>query len=277
MKITVPGSGYRIGDQIALLPTLAEIRRRWPKELIKIVGSARLEIFQEFHNTGTVESGREIRITATWPPGASNQVESFAFQAGVQLVDLTPELKLTAAERAQDFGIDWRRPTVAIDTWATEAARRWPIERYRELSAALTARGFTVLETGSEHVAPFQARERIAASRSFLNKLTVRETAALYSRCSLFIGTDSGGFHLAASVGCPQVVLFSFVNHPRRSYWSTVPIQVRACACAPKKWSERDCNGAGATSAACLAEVGVERVLDAVGVAEKRFRRGAPA
>ena len=37
------------------------------------------------------------------------------------------------------------------------------------------------------------------------NRTTVRETAAVLARCSLFCGSDSGPMHLAAAVGVPIV------------------------------------------------------------------------
>jgi ADP-heptose:LPS heptosyltransferase len=273
VRIHVPGSGWALGDQVALLPTLREIRRRWPEERIEILGSHRPDLWQEFSG-GTEESGREIRITHAWPPGASNLVEAFAYQAGVEIADLTPELRLTAEEKALDFDVDWSIRTVAVDVWANEPCRRWPVDRFQELARRLLAAGWQVLECGRESIGP---RERIPCSRSFLNKLSVRETAALYRRCALWVGNDSGGFHLAASVGTPQVVLFSYINHPKRNYWTTVPVPPRTCACGPLKWDAKTCNLEKLPYGRCMTEISVDRVLAAVDVATRRFSRSEPA
>jgi ADP-heptose:LPS heptosyltransferase len=272
MKITVPGSGWALGDQVALLPTLRELRRRWPRERIEILNSKRPELWAEFAG-GTEESGREIKITHSWPPGANNLVEAFAYQAGLELVDLTPDLRLTEEEKARHYGVDWSRRTISIDVWANEPCRRWPVERFQELARRLLKAGWQVLECGKETIGP---RDRIPCSKSFLNQLSVRETAIVYSKSSLWIGNDSGGFHLAAAVGTPQVVLFSYINWPKRAYWNTISVPPRVCECGPYPWSAKPCNVRGLPSGRCMAKISVERVLDAVGVAEKRFRRRKP-
>jgi ADP-heptose:LPS heptosyltransferase len=267
MKIHVTGSGWALGDSLALLPALRELRRRFPKERMEFVNTKRPELWQEFAG-GTEESGRVVRFIYSGMPGCYNLTRKFAAQAGVDLVDDTPELVLTPEELARDFGVDLGRRTVAIDVWANEPARRWPVERFQELARRLLAAGWQVLECGHESIGP---RARIPCSTSFLNRLSVRETAALYRRCTLWIGNDSGGFHLAASVGCPQVVFFSFVRWTERAYWSTVPLLTRSCLCASEKWDARTCNKPGSASGRCLAEIPVERVLAAVDVAVRRF------
>jgi ADP-heptose:LPS heptosyltransferase len=272
MKIIAPGQGWALGDALAVTPTFRELRRRWPKERITLEGYKRPELWLHNPNLagGTEESGRVVRFTYGGPrPGvfAPNLPRRFASEAGVELVDDTPEIFLTEQEKAQDFGVDWTRRTVAIDIWANEHSRRWPAKSFQDLARRLMAAGWQVLECGRESIAP---RERIPCSTSFLNKLSVRETAALYRRCSLWIGCDSGGFHLAAAVGTPQVVMFSTVPWTARAYWTTIPLQSsKPCDCASRPFPER--STCEVSPPRCLNEIPVDRVLLAVDLAAFRY------
>ena len=52
--------------------------------------------------------------------------------------------------------------------------------------------------------------------RDWTGSLTVTQTTALLERADLFIGSDSGPAHLAASAGTLSVILFSGTNQPRQ-------------------------------------------------------------
>src|ERR1700730_16071253 len=43
---------------------------------------------------------------------------------------------------------------------------------------------------------------------SLVGQTSMRELAALFSTCSIFIGNDSGAMHVAASVGLPVIGIF---------------------------------------------------------------------
>jgi ADP-heptose:LPS heptosyltransferase len=188
--------------------------------------------------------------------------KKFARQYGLELEDDVPEIFLTEAELHETFGVrSWAR-TVAVDVWASQVSRRWPGDRFLELAGLLRTAGWKVIEVGRH------SGTRIPAWRSFLNQLTVRQTAAVLSRCGLYIGNDSGLFHLAAAVGTPQVAVFGTVPPARRLYWSTVG--VKSDHLCPKA-----CEGAVTCSEApqgsrCLPEISAAKVMHAVEVAARR-------
>ena len=60
---------------------------------------------------------------------------------------------------------------------------------------------------------------------SYLDKLTIRETSSVIKSCKLYIGNDSGLFHLSAAVGTKHVIIFinSKLSVLRR-YRTTYPL-----------------------------------------------------
>ena len=71
--------------------------------------------------------------------------------------------------------------------------------------------------------------------RDWTGSLTVTQTTALLERADLFIGSDSGPAHLAASAGTLSVILFSGTNQPRQwRPWSRHSLVLRhRVACQP--------------------------------------------
>ncbi len=66
-------------------------------------------------------------------------------------------------------------------------------------------------------------------------ELTIRHTAALISRCSLFVSNDSGLAHIAAAVRTPLIVLFGKTDVDRiapRGENVNIPL-IRTCSGNP--------------------------------------------
>lgn len=89
--------------------------------------------------------------------------------------------------------------------------KRWPVKRYAELADGLAeCSASTVMVGGPEDIELAATITRAARSSPVLaaGKLRLKETAALLSRCQLFIGNDSAPLHLAAAVKTPTIGLF---------------------------------------------------------------------
>lgn len=95
------------------------------------------------------------------------------------------------------------------------AAKRWPLDRYRELARRLVQEldARVLLVGGPDDAAlngqlldgldvPEDSVKNIAGKTSF------GELAAQLERCALFIGNDSSPMHLAAAVGIPVIAIF---------------------------------------------------------------------
>lgn len=94
-------------------------------------------------------------------------------------------------------------------------AKRWPLDRYRELARKLVQEldAEVLLVGGPDDVAlnaqlleglqvPEGSVKNIAGTTSF------GELAAILEKCALFIGNDSSPMHLAAAVGIPVIAIF---------------------------------------------------------------------
>jgi ADP-heptose:LPS heptosyltransferase len=112
---------------------------------------------------------------------------------------------------SQSFGVTGRTLVIAPGCKTGEmAAKRWPYfkqlaERFDDVVVVgttddLCQNGGAVLQFPG-HV------------RSFIDKLTLRETAELLAAAGVVVGNDSGLSHVAAAVGVPTVMLFGPTPH----------------------------------------------------------------
>jgi len=94
-------------------------------------------------------------------------------------------------------------------------AKRWPLERYRELARRLVYEsGVEVILIGgpddvalNEHL--LEGLDMPAGTiLNIAGKTSIGQLAAQLERCALFIGNDSGPMHLAAAVGIPIIAIF---------------------------------------------------------------------
>ena len=83
--------------------------------------------------------------------------------------------------------------------------KRWPLDRFREVAIATTARGFRVLafaEPSGYGAELFDIPGVVGA------RVSLREMMALIERCSLLVCNDSGPMHIAGALGVPTVAMF---------------------------------------------------------------------
>jgi heptosyltransferase-1 len=86
--------------------------------------------------------------------------------------------------------------------------KQWPVERFRELTAAVGDRALTVWGPGEEDLAGTIGC-RIAPPTN------LRELAALLQSAALVIGGDTGPLHLAAALGTPVIGLYGPTSEKR--------------------------------------------------------------
>jgi ADP-heptose:LPS heptosyltransferase len=103
------------------------------------------------------------------------------------------------------------RPIVALHPGAATADRMWPAERFAALANLIaqdTDTRIVITGSGKEK----RLAERIAATAKIApldlcGDLSLGELYALYSRCALWIGNDTGPMHIAAAAGVPLVAI----------------------------------------------------------------------
>jgi ADP-heptose:LPS heptosyltransferase len=101
---------------------------------------------------------------------------------------------------------------VVIHPGAAWGSRRWPVDRYVELTRAIAARGVPVVVTGGSAEVPLARAVAAAAGLPdqalLAGRTTLPELASLVAHARLVVSADTGVAHLATAYGTPSVVLF---------------------------------------------------------------------
>jgi heptosyltransferase-2 len=132
--------------------------------------------------------------------------------------DPTPQLFLTEAERQRGEAILREREVigpllVGIQPGASYSAKQWHTAGFAAVASALAAEGVGIVLLGSgksEMDAARQVRQAMphVPVIDLTGATTLRETMAVLSHLSLFIGNDTGVNHMAASLGTATIGLF---------------------------------------------------------------------
>jgi ADP-heptose:LPS heptosyltransferase len=95
-------------------------------------------------------------------------------------------------------------------------AKRWPIERFAALAGVLAGRGLTPVVVGGPGDVPDATaiKEAVPQAVSLAGRTSLQDLAGLASRAALTVGGDTGPVHLAATMGCQVVALFSRFSNP---------------------------------------------------------------
>lgn len=97
--------------------------------------------------------------------------------------------------------------------------KRWPAGRYAELARRLLERRITPVLIGTDADAEAALQIRIGApgTASLIGRTSLAQVAALARGALATVGNDTGPVFLAASVGCPTLMLMSQHTDPERS------------------------------------------------------------
>jgi ADP-heptose:LPS heptosyltransferase len=101
-------------------------------------------------------------------------------------------------------------PLVAVGLGASQAKKTWPVERYASVCRTLhSATGAQFVVMGSRAETPLldRFRQLLGDAVAVSGAVSLGTVAAIFSRCSLFLGNDSAQKHIAAAVGVPVVEL----------------------------------------------------------------------
>ncbi len=151
-------------------------------------------------------------------------------------------------------------------------SKRWPAASFAELGRCWRASvGGSVLVAGT--AAEYGLCESVARgvgdqAVNLAGKTTLPELAALVSLCSMVVGNDSGGTHLAAALETPVVVVFGLTDPAVTAPRGRAVRVVAAAAEAPS----RRIAGESATAQTLLATIPTAAVLAAVQALMAEFR-----
>lgn len=155
-------------------------------------------------------------------------------------------------------------PLIGFGPGATYGpAKRWPEERWVELGRRLAEKGGRVLVFGS--TAEIDLCHRIVAgigeaAVSCAGETGIRQSAALLSKCRVFVSNDTGVMHLAAAAGARVVALFGSTNPIWTGPWGAGHVVMHTDEpCSP--CYRRTCRYGHYR---CLEGMSVEAVLEAI-------------
>lgn len=161
--------------------------------------------------------------------------------------------------------------------------KQWTAQGWRDLAAALSARGMAVVATGGP--APEEKRYlddvwRGTTVTRLDGALTWPQLSGLLAKARVYVGPDTSVTHLAAATGCPTVAIYGPTD-PRlwgpwpaqglaESWLASAPVQQRgnvwlvqnSLPCMPCQLE--GCERRLDSFSACLDELPVSRVIDVV-------------
>ncbi|MCU1657116.1 MAG: glycosyl transferase family 9 [Pseudonocardiales bacterium] len=158
-------------------------------------------------------------------------------------------------------------PFVIVHPGTAAPARAYPADRWRDVVAGLTTRGWPVLVTGSRDEASLTATVAAAGRppghiRDCGGVFDLPELAAVLGRAAALVVGNTGPAHLAAAMGTPVVSLFAPVVPATRWAPSGVPAVLLGDQDAPcRDTRARDCPVPGHP---CLTTVAPDEVVTAV-------------
>jgi heptosyltransferase-2 len=128
------------------------------------------------------------------------------------------------------------------------------IELARRLAEAYSAR-FLILGGKNDLQACSTVADGVGPDAMDLcGKTTIRELAALLSRCSLVVANDSGPLHFAAAIGIPTIGIFGPTDPQRSAPPANCTVIRKSVQCSP--CYKRECP----TDLLCMTSVSVEEV-----------------
>lgn len=131
-------------------------------------------------------------------------LEAFCRSAGLPPLLDAPRFYLPPSLHNRTLPVPQDRPFIVLHATSNEAAKDWPVEKWRSLIAMMPASfPFQLVEVGlAAKIAPGHP-----SVLDLCGKLSLLELAEIIRRSSGFIGVDSGPAHFANAFERPSVVL----------------------------------------------------------------------
>jgi ADP-heptose:LPS heptosyltransferase len=137
--------------------------------------------------------------------------------AGIPIPPQLPTLLPTAQDQeswhefAQSVALAPGEPFACVHPGGGRDEKCWPEDRFAALTLRLRRNGLRSVLVGGRPDLARAGRILVDSAPGTLDatgRLPLGALLAGFSRCSVFVGNDSGPAHLAAAVGAPAVVLF---------------------------------------------------------------------
>ncbi len=172
------------------------------------------------------------------------------------------------------------RPLLAIHPGAGWETKRWPVDKFAEIARRFEGSVVVVGSAGERGLAAQVIEPAVLPNQRMLNlagETTLRQLAVVLETADVVVSNDSGPMHLAAAFGTPVVGIFTctspLLSGPSGAIHELISTGV-GCAASYHK----TCPHWGRRNLACLEELSVERVWNAVlRILERRQFESRPA
>jgi ADP-heptose:LPS heptosyltransferase len=129
------------------------------------------------------------------------------------IIYLSHTEKLWAKKNLKKFSSNKK---IAVCLKSSCDSRDLRYEKILSLLSNLKDDGYTLIGVGQDH----KVEDNIF-DISFVNKTTLREVFSIINECDLYLGVDTGLFHVAAAFDVPQVVFFRNNGCSNNHYYNT--------------------------------------------------------
>lgn len=200
--------------------------------------------------------------------GFSLEVPKAAGLANRLSFQVTAEDRAAAASLLEGAGLSHAGCLVAIHPGTGSPVKRWLPERFAAVADYLNREsGAGIVLTGNAAERPLADAISARMSRPSwvaAGKTNLGQLAALFQRCGLVIGVDSGPLHLAVALGVPTVHLFGPVEPAQFGPWGDPArhmIVQASMDCVP--CNRLDYRMDELTAHPCMERISVQEVLEA--------------
>ncbi len=173
--------------------------------------------------------------------------------AGLPMTREYPRLYLSKAEldfRPKEAG-SGKYVVLHLESFATQNFRKVYGVEWEKIVSYLSARTFTVIQTGKD---PAQIPGAVVA------KGNIREMIALIHGASFFVGLDSGPSHIAAALGVPALIFFGAINPDFRHFRDQLKGQILQQPCECAGWYH-ETKGQAGSSCELLGDTGTPKCV----------------
>jgi len=197
-----------LGDELCATPIYKAVKKAEPTTYIKVVGRFARDILKYNPHVDEIADDSdpaEAGISLKWHNEAHrgydmHLVDWYASQVPVELEDRTIDLFPGDEEREWAGWVEYLpRPIICYNRYAGWRSKEFNLT---PVASALVKKSYTVIQVGSSP--PFDG----IGYNMVGHTPSVRHLGAMLSKCDLYLGNDSGCYHVAASMGIKTVVLF---------------------------------------------------------------------
>ncbi len=226
------------------------------------------------YKIGFENAGREVFFNIKGPDmnrseGMTGHVVELLRYLGVEVHDVKPQLYLSPedAKWAEDYlkskNIHISDLKVAIHAGGFYPSQRWGLDRFARLAKRIADEFHAkiIFLTGNDEERLLKKIEPLIAGRDDIvmaRGLTLTQSIALVSKCSVFVGNNSGMLHVACALGLPTV---STMGPTDPVLWAPAGerniVLRKSLECSP-------CGKAGCGPHSCMDLITVEDMMDAV-------------